>query len=341
VTVEPEVVLTLPANLPANVSLLPLTLALDRLPARTTTLPKKINADPAAARPLATSPLPRAVAVIRDGLGPLVLVAADGSTRRLDPPAIGDAEFLTTSVSPDGQRVVLVGNPFLMVVNVSTGKVSKVRSPADAQPAQTRLLWSGSRAVMVPGAVGATIVNVDTGVATFDTSVSVLNVVVAQGPARSWYLSELMPAAEGRTSAQIRIRPSPPPASGSPGPADVRPISAPSWMGQWLGQGWGNGSLYIRPCDAKTLLLPFEVGVAQDPLGVVDDRGLAVRTLTGVEQGVTLTILGWLGPDHVLIRAAKGQTSWLVAWQPRTEEVTLAATVVGRGRVAVADLYGA
>jgi len=145
---------------PAGVTVLPPFTLLGGLWPRETPLPVQLPVDPEMAAGLSASPVAAAVAVLRQDPRPLLVVAADGSARRVDDPAIAGARLLPTSLSPDGRRVALLTPEAVRVIDVTTGRV---RSIAVAQTATRTLAWRDARTVLVPGPGGAAQVNVDTG----------------------------------------------------------------------------------------------------------------------------------------------------------------------------------
>lgn len=158
------------------------------------------------------------------------------------------------------------------------------------------------------------------------------------------------PSASAAPNGTPSATPSSPPTSvGSPSPgpsADAsavedRPIFGPPWIGRWGGAGWGNSTLFTRPCDPSALTLPEDVGVAGDTLGAVDDHGLYRRTLVTVEQDTRMESLGFLDAQTVLVSVSKASRTWLLGWDTRSGDLRAVTSVNADAQVSVPDLLRA
>jgi hypothetical protein len=243
----------LPTAVPAGVRVVPPFASLGTLPSRPTALPKAIDVTPGAATSLQQDPVAKAVAIAQQDLGPLIIVAADGSTRRVNDTALLGARMLTTSLSPDGARAALTTGDGLLVIDLTTGVLSRVGAgaqtqpaqtqPAQTQPAQPSLVWSSARTVLVPTHAGAQEVNVDSGSARTLAGLNGLDVVTTQGRSAGGHLVEMVPGSPSGLPARLRLwnpsayarpgvlsHPTPTAASPSPTASPVSSVSPASPM---------------------------------------------------------------------------------------------------------------
>jgi hypothetical protein len=334
-----------PTEIPAGVLVLPIFSELHKLPARTIRLPSQIDVSPDAARRLETEPIPRAVAVARQELGTLLVVAEDGSTRRVDDATLAGARLLTTSLSPDGERVAMVSSNGLLVIEVDTGQVRSLGAGV-VRPGTPSLIWRSARSVLVPAVEGAREIDVDTGSVLERAGVTGLDVVSTRGPTSTGFTEML-----GRSTTGLppRIRvwrtepgPSaePPPTPGVAPESDIedRRVSGPPWVGTWMGTGWATGDTFVRACLARFLDLPRSVGSARAAIAAISGTGLHAGTLTVVDF-TTLDILGFADAQTVLVSAGSSQmATTILAWNPRTAVLQRVTTLNGYVRVSLADL---
>jgi len=360
----------LPTAVPAGVMVVPPFNRLPGLPPRDSPLPPVLDIDPGNARPLAQSPVPHALALAQQDLGPLIIVAPDGSTRSINDTALLGARMLATSLSPDGTRAALTTAEGLLVVDVTKGTLRQVAVAAQAQPAVPSLVWRSAKTVLVPTRSGAQEIDIDTGAATDLTGVPGNNVVTTQGSVGDG-LIEMIPSGSGGTPpAILRLWRTPPvgtpapsisPATGGPGPAassspspsagtsasaapaaDVenRTVFGPPWVGRWSGPGWSTSDLFARSCDPRTLALPQSVGIARDAISVVGRNGLAIGTLAVVD-GTTLDLLGFADADTVFVSTGMPQSGTRVlAWNAGSRELRRVTTTNGYARISLPDLFG-
>jgi hypothetical protein len=359
----------LPTAIPAGVQVMR---ALDRitdLPTRKTPLPASFDMDAGRALPIVQAPITHALAVAQIESGPLIILADDGTTRRVDDEALGDARVITTSLAPDGGRVAMITGSGLLIVDLATGRLRQLVAATTGLAATRTLVWRTANSVLVPSGSGAQVIDVDTGQTTNLTGLSGVNVLTMQGPDVPTTPVELVPSSQGGTqparirvwrqepsgapgglatpgasaapSASVGATPTAIPSSGaSPGDSVVedRPIFAPTWVGRWGGSGWGNSGLLARPCDPGTLLLPRNVGVAHDAIAAVDIHGLYVRTLAAVEEGSTMDPLGFVDSQTALIRVSEGSRSWVVAWDVPNGSLEKVTSVNANVQMSLPDL---
>ncbi len=350
-----------PTVVPTGVLVLPAFARLAELDRRATRLPETINVDPTPAPPLLGQPLLRAVAVLRQGLGPLVVVGVDGETRRVDDPRLAAASLLTTSLSPDGTRIALTRANDLLVVDVTSGEVRSVTA-GSVQPNPPSLVWHSRSAVLLPGRGAARQVDVDTGAMSDLAGTSGSNLVTTQGAA--WARITELVTASASTGLPVRFRlwrtpptatpvtaqasatpgatlPPIPPLTASPSPArDVedRPLFGPNWIGGWIDAAWSTQDILASACGPGNILLPQGSGVARSAVVAVGTNGLYLATLVAVET-TTLDALGFVDSQTLLVAAGLPRTATVIlAWTPRTGELVRVTTVSAHSQVAVADL---
>ncbi len=344
----------LPFSVPANVVIVPPFARFDGLPPRSTALPEVIDLDPGAAMPLADAPLTRAVAIAQQDLGPLIVIADDGTTRRVDDPALAGARMHVTSLSPDGMRAALTTADGLLVIDMTTGIRRPISLAIIEPPAQT-LVWLSSRTV-VTGIDGTYEINVDTGAAFELVGVDSANVVSTQGAAAG-RVAELAPVDDqdglpGRIRIWRNVRTALPGGNGdtpgfaatpsesvpAEGDLEERTVSGPAWMGRWVGPGWSTLELYVRACTPNSLLLPPPVGVARDAISAVARDGEGLATLAVVEA-VSLIPLGFIDADTVLINIGVEQGR-VVAWNVAEGSLQLISSMTSYAKLSVRDLLG-
>lgn len=342
----------LPFSVPANVVIAPPFARFSALPQRSTALPEVINLDPGAAIPLADAPLTRAVAIAQQDLGPLIVIAEDGTTRRVDDPALAGARMHITSLSPDGMRAALTTADGLLVIDMTTGTRRPISRAIIEPPAQT-IVWLSSRTV-VTGIERSYEINVDTGTAFQLVGVEAADVVSVQGAAAG-RVAELAPVDDqrglpGRIRIWRNVRTAQPagngetPGSGAtpsepvPGDVEERPVSGPPWFGRWVGPGWSTLELLVRACSPNGLLLPPSVGVARDAIATVARDGDSIATLAVVEA-IPLIPLGFLDADTVLVNTGV-EEGRLLAWNVREGSLQLISSMNSYARLSVRDLLG-
>jgi hypothetical protein len=318
---------------PLGVSVLPPFLLLDGLWPRETRLPATLPVDPSTAAALSASPITAAVAVLRQDPRPLLVVAADGTARRVDDPAVAGARLLPTSLSPDGQRVALLTPEAVRVLDLTTGAV---RSISAAQTSVRTLVWRDARTILLPGPNGAALINVDTAAV---AEVPLLNGVDVTAGATTGPLTELLGSAGGQPP-RIRLWRTDPGAARPGGPRDVddRNIFGPPWVGLWRGVAWSTVELFARACDPAAVPLPAAIGRASAAIAAVRPNGLVAGTLVTLDA-TALDILGFVDGHTVLLNVtAAPSASIVLAWNTDSGEVR---RVTNRGpylQISVADL---
>jgi hypothetical protein len=320
---------------PDGVSVLPPFPLLEGLWPRETRLPATLPVDPATAAPLSTSPIAAAVAVLRQDPRPLLVVAADGTARRVDDPAVAGARLLPTSLSPDGRRVALLTPEAVRVLDLTTGRV---RSIAAAQTSTRTLVWRDARTILLPGPNGAEQINVDTGAV---TAVPLINGVDVTAGTTVGPLVELLGSADGQ-GPRIRLWRTNPVAARPGGPRDVddRTIFAPPWVGRWRGTAWSTVDLLARACDPAAVPLPAAIGRASAAIAAVRPNGLVAGTLVTLDA-TAMDIVGFADDRTVLINvSAAPSASILLAWNTDSGEVRRATTPGPYLQISLADLRG-
>jgi hypothetical protein len=309
-----------PTAPPPDVNVLPPFAALARLGRGTTVLPGRINAEPGAALPLASSPVDRAIALVRPDLGPVLVVAPDGTTRRVDNAELAGARLLTTSLSPDGLRGALIVAGGLLVIDVTTGAVRVVAAGA-VQPTAPILVWRTSRTALLPAGATAMEVNVDSGTTTPVPDLNGLDVVTSEGGPGPPKLIELVSTSVA-LPPRIRIR-----HGVGPGQLEDRPVFGPPWIGKWIGPGWSTEDIAARICASDDIPPLGDARRARMAVGVVRLSGLYGGTLVSVDT-TTLEILGFADPQTVLLSAHSPQLAALIlAWTPGTTHLALVSTL--------------
>lgn len=316
------------AAAPAGVRVLPSFTDLGNLPRRGTALPPSIDSTPISTVDLLAQPVRRAVAVLRSGAGPLIVVAEDASVRTVASSTLDGSQLLSTSLSPDGTQVALVSGTGLLMVDLTTGAVRPVAAPA-LQPRTPVLNWYAAHAVLLPGGADAVMVNVDSGAAGTITGVTGIDAFTRRGTKTSaGGPDELIPASASITlPPRIRIR-------NTTGYED-RPIFGPPWIGAWTGAGWSTSDILARPCAAGGITMP--VGEARAAVGAVNANGLYAGTLVSTEIAA-LDVVGFVDATTVLVTASAATETDLLAWNPRTGTIQLVTTVSGYVRMSVPDL---
>jgi hypothetical protein len=347
-----------PTAVPAGVRVLPAFARLADLEVRTTALPRALVLDRTAIAALSQRPLSRAVAVLRQDVGPLVVVAVDGTLRSVNDPPLAEALLFATSLSPDGERIALASSGGLLVVDVTSGTLRSIATGA-ARPGSAPVVWRTPRTVLVPVIGGSVQVNVDSGAVTALAGLSGQDVTATEGPASGQLVELISTAASIRLPARIRLWRTPPasgttppasgttpPASGTePAPAQTRdqhvedrPIFGPPWIGTWIGPGWSTGDTFVRACEPRTVRLPPTIGTARGALGAVSANGLYAGTLVTVDD-TPLEILGFVDMRTVLVGAWSSQVaSMILAWNPHTGALARVTTIDSYVRISVADL---
>jgi len=312
---------------PAGVTVLPPFTLLGGLWPRETPLPVQLPVDPEMAAGLSASPVAAAVAVLRQDPRPLLVVAADGSARRVDDPAIAGARLLPTSLSPDGRRVALLTPEAVRVIDVTTGRV---RSIAVAQTATRTLAWRDARTVLVPGPGGAAQVNVDTGAVSAVPAIGAADVAAGSpsGP-----LVEMLGFDSGQPP-RIRVWRTDP--ADARRDTDDRPIFGPRWVGLWRGQGWSTVDLLARACDPAAIPMPDTP--ARAAVVAIRPNGVAAGTLVSLDA-TGMDIVGFADDHTVLVNVgAAPDGSIVLAWNTASGEVRRATTRNPYLQMALADL---
>jgi hypothetical protein len=206
---NPDIAVTespLPTAVPTGVQVLRSFDKFLDLPYRTVPgVPKELNLDPNKADLLVQSPLPRARAAMQQLNGPLLVLAEDGTTRKVEQSILGGAQLQTTSLAPDGRHVALISDNGLLIIDVTTGRLRPLVATSAGQSATRTLIWRNPTTVLVQGQNGALTIDVNTGAVNQFTGLSGTNVVTMQGPKVPVPPVELVPSSPGSGQA-ARIR---------------------------------------------------------------------------------------------------------------------------------------
>ncbi|HEX6869792.1 MAG TPA: hypothetical protein VF163_01730, partial [Micromonosporaceae bacterium] len=148
-----------PTAVPAGVTIVPTIERLLGLAAIPSPIPQTIRTDQVPGR---FEPGAPAVATLQTGAGDLLIVRRDG-VQRVNDARLSTARLLTTSLSPDGERVALVGTGVVLVLGLDTGRVREFGAGL-IRADLTSLVWLSDRMLLLPGAQGGSWqVDVDTG----------------------------------------------------------------------------------------------------------------------------------------------------------------------------------
>ncbi len=242
-------------------------------------LPSATSLDPAALErlpQLQVAPLERAIAVVEPNRGHLIVIG-EGAIRRVDDPVLVGARLVPTSLSPAGDRIALPNGGDLLVIDVRSGTLRPVEVGA-VQTNPPVVVWHTDQTVLVPGTTDALEVDVVTGAKAAIVGVSAADVVTVEGNPEAPLVEMLSSASIGSQRSRIRywrsapdavpVATAPEPAgpgspSGTPpspgtapaqvGDYDERPVSGPSWVGDWNGVGVVIGATLcsrLLPSDA-------------------------------------------------------------------------------------------
>jgi hypothetical protein len=320
--------------MPAGVSVLPPFTLLGGLWPRETRLPATLPVDPAQAPELAAAPVEAAVAILRQEPRPLLVVAADGTARRVDDPDVAGARLVTTSLSPDGRRAALLTPDAVRVLDLTTGRVRSIVAP---QTSARTLVWRDARTVIVAGRPDrASQINVDSGVVTAIPALTGED--VAAGPVSAHPVELLGSAGSQRPSIRFwRVEPvgRPP---GADGDVDDRPIFAPPWVGLWRGQAWSTVDLLARSCEPDAVPLPPAVGRATAAVAAVRTNGLVAGTLVTLDA-TAMDIVGFADDHTVIVNVSQAPSgSILLAWNTTNAEVRRVTTRGPWLQISLADV---
>jgi hypothetical protein len=300
---------------PPNLAILPRVAVLADAAARTTPLPRRVNASTAGIRSLAGNPLPRAAMLVQLGDGALLIVGGNGQSRLLDPGLLSGGNAVDTSLSPDGTLAAVPLLDGILLIDIGHGTTHKITS-AVPRPAAFRptLVWRTSRALVVAEAGDTSQVDVATGKATPLTGVTGVHTVVQQGPTAR--LTDLLPVGvESGEPAVLRTWEGLAATAAPIGDASDRAVTGAPWLGGWVGGGWANESLVVRGCSAVNLRLPPTAGMASSAVVAIDLRdGRMIAALAVVEPGVTSAVLGWLDQKTALVELSMGDRTVLIGW---------------------------
>jgi hypothetical protein len=306
-TPPPETLPTEPP-IPQGVIVMPPFGKLAALSALSARLPAVLPTDPAGASELSQQPVTAAVAVVRRQSRALVVVAADGTARRIDDLDVASARLLPTSLSPDGTHVAMVDQSAIRVIDLTTGSINTT----DVGPVRG-LVWRGARTLLV--ATKGAALRVDLDGAGFNGVRGVTGLDVAAGPS-SEPLVELLAPEQGHRPL-IRVWRTDPTANlraTAPRDVDDRAIFGPPWVGQWQGAAWSTVDLLARACDPEAIPLPVEIGLATAAVTVVRPNGLVAGTLVSLDAP-TLDVIGFADAHTVLLNVGvPAASSIVVAW---------------------------
>lgn len=274
--------------------------------------------DPAAARPLTSWPLTRAVALFQEygehGGGRLFALGEDGGLRELaglDLAAVSDRDgnlqtaLDDTSLSPDGTRAAFAQKDEVVLVELATGAVSRLPLPGFNE----RVSWR-------PNGIGL-LVEQDPRVYLMDTRTGVSR----RMPYPAWGLvagGEIgtdvhrLDAADGDQPAVLSRWDS----------SGVRqastPVRPPVGTGEWWGTGWLREGRVARDVFGAGGPRPYGDVVEAEAVVVLDAAtGATLRSLVfegfGRWKGCC-AVMGWYDRDTVLVTSG-GEHARLLAWR--------------------------
>jgi hypothetical protein len=344
-----------PTAVPEGVTILPPFGDLAGLDQFVTPLPTQIHVDLIRTPLLRDQPVPRAAAILRPDLGPLVVLAEDGTTRIVNDTALLGAQTLTTSLSPDGTRVALPASEGLVVLDVASGTLRSLPVPA-ARLGMPALVWRTETTVIVPGVDGALEVNVDTGTVAQLAGLTGFDIASPYtATSGTGQLTEILPATTDADRARLRLWGTPPesvsvllPDRGRPlstqppaatGDFVDRAIGGPPWLNDWFGAGWTSGTLAARACTSRSIPLPATLGRARSVVAAIGLTGAYIGTLIAVDRTTLLEVLGFVDPRRILVAAhAPQEATVILAWYPQTAQLRRVATVDTQARTSLPDM---
>jgi hypothetical protein len=324
---------------PPNVAVLPRVAVLADATARTTPLPRQVNATIAGVKPFEGNPLPRAIMLIQHADGALLIVAANGDERLLEAGKLSGGKAVDTSLSPDGTLAALPLLDGVLLIDIGHGSTRKLTSAVPRPPAfRPTVAWRTSRALIVTESGGTSQIDVTTDKATPLVGVTGVHTVIQQGPTPR--LIDLLPVGVETTEpAQLRTWEGLAATAAPTGDASDRAITGAPWLGGWLGAGWANDSLVVRACSANSLRLPPTAGIASAALVAMDLRdGRMTAALAVVEPGVTSAMLGWLDQKTAVIELTMGNRTVLIGWNVADRSFASLAEVDAPVTLALPDL---
>lgn len=302
-------------------------------------LPTSITLDPRRALKLSAAPVDRAVALLQAGEDQttVYLLGSDRKLRVLDTVALkapedefGNAQGVldSTSLAPDGKRAAFAQRDEVVIVDLTTGRVERLR----VRGFNENVLWQ-------PDAVGLIVEQAN---ATY--------LVDVRGAKRQTYASFDSMATVGQVTDNI-VRLGSADGDGSAvsrwtlggGPISKTPLPTP-WLAvdSWYGTGWRNGGLVARSLFAPKVLEPSGAGEAAVVVDVASGKVVRAllfpRTPDNAVVGRKLQcceVRGWAGPDTVVVQSPNR----LLAWNVRTGALRIVTQMSpGVGTVSLADL---
>jgi hypothetical protein len=312
-------------ELPAGVVVLPDFTVLGNLPMANTMLPTLLN------QTVTDAPPVRALALARATSGPLLVFGVDGKARALSDALLAPARLAATSLSPTGERAVLLSGPVLVVVDLLAGTTRPITLPT----ATRSFSWRDRHTVLAAADGGTFDVDLETGAATPVEGVSGTDVVSPEGR-RDAPLTELL-AVTSTTGQSSRIRLWRSTPSADQRDVEDRPTFGPPWIGVWTGPGWSSSMLFVRGCASGVITLPARFGRPRGAIAALNVNGIHAGTLVAVND-LTLAPLGFLQPQTVLVAATSPTGTRLLAWTPSTGGLARVSSAETPLDVAVADL---
>lgn len=275
------------------------------------------------------------VALAQHEADPIVAVTPDGRRFRLDQAGLSGAKLWPTSLSPDGRRAVLTAPGASQLVDLATGKVTRVAGPVGAGP-----LWRDDSAFLLPGpdSRGAVEYSITGGpgvaLSGFDPARLVTGQQLAFGQ------SALVELAGSPPASPARIRQLTPLAAGGPVQDEGSvPVVGAAWLGPWRGHGYHNGSVLLATADPSNLLLPPNTGEATDGVFAIDERtGQVMQALILGQREATLEVLGWLPGRIALVKLSWSRGARLLSWNLEDGTVSTVTGVLATATVSVRHL---
>ncbi|MFI6481817.1 hypothetical protein ACIBH1_28070 [Nonomuraea sp. NPDC050663] len=274
--------------------------------------------DPAAARPLSSWPLTRAIALFQQygeqGDGRLLALGEDGGLRELDgldlaPVTDRDgnrqAALDDTSLSPDGTRAAFAQKDEVVLVELATGAMSRLPLPGFNE----RVSWR-------PNGIGL-LVEQDPRVYLMDTRTG----VATRMPYPAWGLvaGGEIGADVHRLDADDGEKPAMLSRWDSSGVRQAStPVRPPVGTGEWWGTGWLREGRIARDVFGAGGPRPYGDVVEAEAVVVLDAAtGATLRSLVfegfGRWKGCC-AVMGWYDRDTVLVTSG-GEHSRLLAWR--------------------------
>jgi hypothetical protein len=322
-------------EVPAGVTVLPSGDGLLALPTAPSLLPASVTMDLAQVIfNLSQHHIDRAIAMFQLPTDDIIVLGADGELNRWDmggtEPVAGEAggivpAMASTSLSPDGTHAVLRGEGAITLADLTSGRAETV----PAYPHTTGIAWHDNTHVWLSNGTNTGELDITTKEVT-DSAVNALTVAIDPAPSTDRYILDT-------TGSLTTIA-----GAGSP---TTTSIGAPTWLGGWLEPAYRRDSRIVATADATALPLPSELGDATRAAVLIKD-GRYVASLVGTDAASgsstsSLTVLGWLDDQQVLVSTQASTTPVLLAWDVNTYRLTVLTRLSAAASTSVASQFGA